>query len=33
MTTSFLELDNWDEESISDRANQLFHKALEIWNV
>ena len=33
MTTSFLELDNWDEKSISDRANQLCHKALEIWSV
>jgi hypothetical protein len=33
MTTSFLELDTWDEESISDRANQLCQKALEIWSV
>lgn len=33
MTTSFLELDTWDEESISDRAKQLCQKALEIWSV
>ena len=33
MTTSFLELEKWDEESISERADQLCHKALEIWNV
>ena len=33
MTRSFLELEKWDEESISERANQLCDKALEIWNV
>ena len=33
MTRSFLELEKWDEESISERANQLCHKALEIWNI
>tara|TARA_B100001093_G_scaffold465616_1_gene483416 strand:+ start:150 stop:1883 length:1734 start_codon:yes stop_codon:yes gene_type:complete len=33
MTTSFLEFEKWDEESISDRANQLCDKALEIWNI
>ena len=32
-TQAFLELEKWDEESISERANQLCDKALEIWNI
>jgi uncharacterized protein with ParB-like and HNH nuclease domain len=31
MTTAFLELDNWDESQIIQRANMLANKAIAIW--
>ena len=33
MTTSFLNHENWNEEAITERAELLCKKALEIWNI
>ena len=33
MTTSFLNHENWNEESITERGELLCRKALEIWNI